>query len=73
MITDDDVTVAFPSDQASVALADGGDVTLAGVTLLADGGGLRAVDADTGDSLVSHESFWFAWSQFHPDTQLWST
>jgi hypothetical protein len=72
VIIDDDLAVAFPSDQASAALADGGDITLAGVRLLAEGDGLRAVDADTGDSLVSHESFWFAWSQFHPDTQLWS-
>jgi hypothetical protein len=72
VIVDDDVAVAFPSDQASAALADSGDVALAGVRLVADGDGLRAVDADTGNSLVSHESFWFAWSQFHPDTQLWS-
>ena len=72
VITDDDVAVAFPSGQASDALADGGEDTQAGVTLLADGGGLRAIDADTGEPLVSHESFWFAWSQFHPDTQLWS-
>ncbi len=26
-----------------------------------------------GDELAAHQSFWFAWSQFHPDTGLWST
>jgi len=71
VITAEDVAVAFPSDQASDVLADGGEVTQVGVRLVSDGDGLRAVDADTGEPIVSHESFWFAWSQFHPDTQLW--
>ncbi len=46
-------------------------VATAGVELVDDGGGLRAVDAATGDPIPSHESFWFAWSQFHPTTELW--
>jgi hypothetical protein len=46
-------------------------VTSAGVELIVDGGGLRAIEASTGASLPSHESFWFAWSQFHPTTELW--
>lgn len=71
VITPDEVVVAFPSDQAVEAIADGQDVVEAGVRLLADGGGLRAVDADTGAEIAAHESFWFAWSQFHPDTELW--
>ena len=33
-------------------------------------GGIRAVDAD-GKDLGGHQAFWFAWSQFHPDTTLW--
>jgi len=28
------------------------------------------VDAD-GSALGSHQAFWFAWSQFHPQTALW--
>ncbi|MEZ5234441.1 MAG: hypothetical protein R2749_17295 [Acidimicrobiales bacterium] len=24
-----------------------------------------------GDRVTSHQAFWFAWSQFHPDTALW--
>jgi len=35
-----------------------------------DGGGLRAEDVD-GTDLGSHQAFWFAWSQFHPETELW--
>jgi hypothetical protein len=26
----------------------------------------------SGDEVVSHEAFWFAWSQFHPDTIVWA-
>ena len=36
-----------------------------------DGGGLRAVNADA-DDLGGHQSFWFAWSWFHPGTRRWS-
>jgi len=71
VVTPDEVVVAFPSDQAVEAIAAGQDVVEAGVRLLADGDGLRAVDANTGDPIAAHESFWFAWSQFHPDTELW--
>ena len=63
--------VAFPADDARAALAAVESVETAGVELVADGGGLRAVDAATGESLPSHEAFWFAWSQFHPATELW--
>ncbi len=63
--------VAFGADDARAVLAAGGRVSAAGVELEVDGGGLRAVDAATGDSIASHESFWFAWSQFHPATELW--
>ncbi len=73
VITADEVAVAFPSEQAGDVIAGGGSVELAGVQLLADGDGLRAVDAETGEPIASHESFWFAWSQFHPETELWSS
>ncbi len=71
VITDDGTPVAFPADDARAALASGDDVEASGVELVDDGGGLRAVDATTGDPISSHESFWFAWSQFHPTTELW--
>jgi hypothetical protein len=71
VITDGDTPVAFPAGDARAALASGEEVEAAGVELVGDGGGLRAVDAATGESIASHESFWFAWSQFHPSTELW--
>ncbi|MCP9487021.1 MAG: DUF3179 domain-containing protein [Gaiellaceae bacterium MAG52_C11] len=63
--------VAFPADRAGAALATGDPVALAGVELFADGGGLRARSSG-GDELPAHQAFWFAWSQFHPDTALWT-
>jgi hypothetical protein len=71
VITAEETPVAFPADAARAALAAGEPVTSAGVELIVDGGGLRAIEASTGASLPSHESFWFAWSQFHPTTELW--
>lgn len=63
--------VAFPADRARAALASGKSVALAGVELVADGGGLRA-RLSGGEELPAHQAFWFAWSQFHPDTELWT-
>ncbi len=62
--------VAFAADRARAALAAGDEVALAGVELVADGGGLRARSSG-GEELPAHQAFWFAWSQFHPDTALW--
>jgi hypothetical protein len=70
VITDDRTPIAFPSTQVSAILADGGEVELGGVRLESVGDGLRAVDAATGEEIPAHEAFWFAWSQFHPETEL---
>lgn len=70
VIARDGTAVAFSADRARATLADGRDVTLRGVSLLADGDGLRAVARD-GRRLVAHEAFWFAWSQFHKATAVW--
>ncbi|MDG1801338.1 MAG: DUF3179 domain-containing (seleno)protein [Paracoccaceae bacterium] len=35
-----------------------------------DAGGIRAIGED-GQDVGSHQAFWFAWSQFHPDAVLW--
>jgi len=72
VINGDGTPIAFPSSQASAILADGGEVELGGVRLEAVGDGLRAVDAATGEDIAAHEAFWFAWSQFHPDTELFA-
>ncbi len=61
--------VAFPAQQAREVLREGGSVELAGVTIALDGTGLRTTF--DGEPIVSHESFWFAWSQRNPETLLW--
>jgi hypothetical protein len=63
--------IAFPRSKALVALRKGKNVTFDNIHLKLDAGGIRAVDAN-GIDLGSHQAFWFAWSQFHPDTALWS-
>ena len=69
--TPDGQHVAFPVGQARAALEDGADVVLAGIRVLMDAGGLRAELAN-GTPVASHQAFWFAWSQFHPDTFVWT-
>jgi hypothetical protein len=71
VIDADGIPVAFPAETARVALSSGAAVRAAGVELVADGGVFRANDLTDGTPLPAHESFWFAWSQFHPDTELW--
>ncbi len=63
--------IAFPVVQARAALDAGAEVELAGVRLSIDAGGLRAALAD-GTPIATHQAFWFAWSQFHPDTVVWT-
>ncbi|MEO1064762.1 MAG: DUF3179 domain-containing (seleno)protein [Actinomycetota bacterium] len=62
--------VAFDAEAASAALDGGETVELAGVRVVSDGAGLVAELVDGGD-VPSHQAFWFAWSQFHPATELW--
>ena len=63
--------VAFQRSKAYVALQQGDEIAVENVRLALDAGGIRAVD-DTGADLGSHQAFWFAWSQFYPDTKLWT-
>jgi len=62
--------IAFQRSAALAALLSGEEITFENVSLELDAGGIRAVDAD-GTDLGSHQAFWFAWSQFHPQTALW--
>ena len=71
VVTAEGQAIAFPVDQAQTALAAGRNVELGGVRLVPDGGGLRAESAD-GTPVTSHQSFWFAWSQFQPGTLVWT-
>jgi hypothetical protein len=63
--------IAFAADAARAELVAGRTVSHTGVELVSDGDGMRATNA-AGDDLVTHEAFWFAWSQFHPTTTLWA-
>ena len=71
VIAPDGTPLAFPVEDAGAALAAGQTVELGGVTIVAAGSGLRAV-AD-GEEIASNQAFWFAWSQFHADTLLWTS
>lgn len=66
----DGTQLAFPVGIATLALEAGEAVQLQDVTLQLDGGGLVATTGD-GAGLPTHQAFWFAWSQFHPDTLVW--
>lgn len=71
VITASGKPVAFPRTTAFAALTNGAEVAFENVRLKKEAGGIRAVGAD-GSDLGSHEAFWFAWSQFHPGTALWT-
>ena len=62
--------IAFPARSARETLAEGEEVRLDGIVVTDDAGGLVASTSD-GEVLPAHESFWFAWSQFNPETALW--
>jgi hypothetical protein len=70
VVLDDGTAIAFPVDAAVAELEAGGIVEMAGVSVVLDGGGIRAVRAD-GEAIDGHQSFWFAWSQFRSETLLW--
>lgn len=70
LVTPDGKPIAFQRSQAVAALTKGETIEVDGVRLTMDGGGVKATDK-TGADLGSHQAFWFAWSQFHPDTKLW--
>jgi hypothetical protein len=71
VITSDGVPIAFPIEQLNIALLETATISIEGVTVSADGGGFVAA-LSNGEPVAAHESFWFAWSQFHPDTLVWT-
>ncbi|MDA0353189.1 MAG: DUF3179 domain-containing (seleno)protein [Chloroflexi bacterium] len=64
------VTVAFPEIAARVALDRGESVEFEGISVHLEAGALSATTSD-GEPIATHQSFWFAWSQFYPDTAVW--
>ncbi len=69
-ITASGTPVAFPRNTAFIALSRGHEVAFENVRLQLDAGGIRAVNED-GSEWATHQAFWFAWSQFHPRTDVW--
>lgn len=72
VVLDDGVAVAFPAAAAKAAFAADLPVEIGGVALASDGAGFTARLTSGEESVATHEAFWFAWSQFHPSTLLWS-
>ncbi|MEP5760343.1 MAG: DUF3179 domain-containing (seleno)protein [Litoreibacter sp.] len=69
-VTANGTAIAFSRATAVAALAAGQNVTFEDVKLELSAGGLRAIGID-GEDLGGHGAFWFAWSQFYPETLLW--
>ena len=69
--TPDGVPIAFPVEQLRIALTDTSAIETDGVIVTSDGGGF-VVSLPDGTPIAAHQSFWFAWSQFHPDTLIWT-
>lgn len=70
IVTESGTPIAFQRSAAILALARGEEIAFENVRLELAAGGVKAVD-ENGDDLGSHQAFWFAWSQFHPTTELW--
>ena len=72
VITADGTPIAFPADDLRSALESADTVEYNGLVVSPAGSGFTVADAG-GNPVTSHQAFWFAWSQFHPDTELWSS
>lgn len=70
VITASGTPIAFPRAETFLALKSGKEIKFESIELKLESGGIRAVDED-GNDVGSHEAFWFAWSQFYPETKLW--
>ena len=70
VVAPDGTPIAFPVSTTREELIDSGDIVFEGLTITFTDG-IRVFDS-AGDELTTHQSFWFAWSQFHPTTLVWS-
>ena len=69
VVTADGTPIAFPVNAVESVFETGQEFTFEGLTVrLSDG--IRVFDR-AGNELPTHQSFWFAWSQFHPGTVVW--
>lgn len=70
-ITANGTPVAFPRATAMAALIAEQEVAFEDVRLELSAGGLRAIGSN-GEERMSHQAFWFAWSQFYSETVVWT-
>ena len=70
IVTESGTPLAFHVPSLITALDAGETVTLEGIKVVLDARGVRATNAK-GEALGTHQAFWFAWSQFYPNTRLW--
>ena len=70
VVLESGTAVAFSANGATEHLEAGGSVEFEGITITSDGSGFLAYAQD-GSQIPAHQAFWFAWSQFWPDTELW--
>ena len=70
VITASGKPVAFQGSTALIVLTRGEKIEFENIWLELDAGGIKAANED-GSDLGSHQAFWFAWSQFHPQAELW--
>jgi hypothetical protein len=71
VIRPDGTPIAFNVDALSSVLGSHDSVEFSDITIVKDGGGFTATLSD-GTPVASHQAFWFAWSQFHPETLVYS-
>ncbi len=71
VITPDGQPIAFSVAALATATRNGAVVNFSGVTVGSDGAGYSATSNETDASLTTHQAFWFAWSQFHPNTLVY--
>ena len=62
--------IAFHVASLIKVLDAGEKVEVDGVQIVLSAGGVKAINKQ-GKDLGTHQAFWFAWSQFYPDTVLW--
>lgn len=72
LITEDGQAIAVHVEAAASVLSGGRErLEVEGFEIRLDGSGIRATR--DGEDAGGHQAFWFAWSQFHPDTLIWPT
>ena len=63
--------LAIHVNTAIAALERGEVVLIDDIRVLRSADGIVAIDNNDGTEIAAHQAFWFAWSQFNPNTQLW--